>query len=59
MTFAEEQDVITYVRRILAWETQCNTPGVTQGVHPGLSLLTYHHMRIYLGKVPQTWNSRS
>jgi hypothetical protein len=37
----------------------CNTPSVTQGVHPGLPLLTYYHMRIYLGKVPQTWNSRS
>jgi hypothetical protein len=37
----------------------CNTPGVTQGVHPGLPLLTYYHMRIYLGKVHQTWNSRS
>ena len=37
----------------------CNTPGVTQGVHPGLPLLTYYHMRIDLGKVHQTWNSRS
>jgi hypothetical protein len=37
----------------------CNTPGVTQGVHPGLPHLTYYHMWIGLGKVHQTWNSRS
>jgi hypothetical protein len=37
----------------------CNTPGVTQGVHPGLPLFTYYHMWIGLGKVHQTWNSRS
>jgi hypothetical protein len=37
----------------------CNTLGVTQGVHPGLPHLTYYHMRFDLGKVHQTWNSRS
>jgi hypothetical protein len=37
----------------------CNTPGVTQGVHPGLPFLTYYHLWIGLGKVHQTWNSRS
>ena len=40
-------------------DATCNTPGVTQGVHPGLPLLTYYHMRMDLGKVHQTWNSRS
>jgi hypothetical protein len=37
----------------------CNTPGVTQGVHPRLPLLTYYHMKIDMGKVPQTGHSRS
>jgi hypothetical protein len=37
----------------------CNTPGVTQGVHPGLPHLTYYHMWVGLSKVHQTWNSRS
>jgi hypothetical protein len=26
--------------------SSCNTPSVTLGVHPGLPLLTYYHMRI-------------
>jgi hypothetical protein len=37
----------------------CNNPAVTQGVHPGLPPLTHYHMWIGLGKVHQTWNSRS
>jgi hypothetical protein len=32
----------------------CNTPGVTQGVHPGLHHLTYYHMWVSLSKVHQT-----
>jgi hypothetical protein len=46
-------------KRVEGEGQRCNTPGVTQGVHPGLPLLTYYHMRIDLGKVHQTWNSRS
>jgi hypothetical protein len=38
----------------------CNTPGVTQGVHPRVTpFFTHYHMKIELGKVYQTWNSRS
>jgi hypothetical protein len=40
-------------------DSTCNTPGVTQGVHPGLHNLTYYHMWVSLSKVHQTWNSRS
>jgi hypothetical protein len=29
----------------------CNTPGVTQGVHPGLHHLTYYHMWVSLSKL--------
>jgi hypothetical protein len=43
------------------WEGPfCNTPGVTQGVHPRVTpFFTHYHMKIKLGKVYQTWNSRS
>jgi hypothetical protein len=51
-----ECDAPKGIHRLWAY---CNTPGVTQGVHPGLPLLTYYHMRIELGKVHQTWSSRS
>ena len=37
----------------------CNTPGVTQGVHPRVTPFTHYHMKTDLGKVYQTWNSRS
>jgi hypothetical protein len=33
---------------------QCNIPGVTQGVHPGLHHLTYYPMWVILSKVHQT-----
>ena len=37
----------------------CNTPGVTLGVHARVSPFTHYHMKIDLGKVYPTWNSRS
>jgi hypothetical protein len=37
----------------------CNTPGVTQDVHPRVTPFTHYHMETDLGKVYQTWNSRS
>jgi hypothetical protein len=37
----------------------CNTPGVTQGVHTRVSPFTHYHLKIELGKVYHTWNSRS
>jgi hypothetical protein len=45
-------------RTPLYWD-QCNTPGVTQGVHTRVSPFTHYHMKIDLGKVYPTWNSRS
>jgi hypothetical protein len=40
-------------------QEKCNTPGVTQGAHPRLPLLTHYHMKIDVGKVPQIGHSRS
>jgi hypothetical protein len=35
-------------------EHSCNTPGVTQGVHPRVTPFTHYHMKADLGKVYQT-----
>ena len=42
------------VKILLAYAAHFNTPGVTQGVHPGLPHLTYYCMWIGLSKVHQT-----
>jgi hypothetical protein len=39
---------------LLVGGSSCNTPGVTQGVHPELPHLTYYHMWVSLSKVHQT-----